>query len=88
MEKIEIKVLTAQYPQGSEKQLIENCTGRQVPSGGLPSDVGCVVSNVGTYRAIYHAVRLGKPLGRAGNNYYRNTNRRAKEFARSYRNSD
>lgn len=62
VEKIEIKVLTAQYPQGSEKQLIENCTGRQVPSGGLPSDVGCVVSNVGTYRAIYHAVRLGKPL--------------------------
>lgn len=61
-DKIEVKVVTSQYPQGSEKQLIEHTTGRQVPSGGLPADVGCIVSNVGTFRAIYHAVRLGKPL--------------------------
>ncbi|WP_423189975.1 electron transport complex subunit RsxC [Alkalibacterium sp. f15] len=61
-DKIEIKVLESKYPQGSEKQLIENCTGRQVPSGGLPADVGCIVSNVGTFQAIYRAVRLGKPM--------------------------
>lgn len=57
-----VKVVPAQYPQGSEKQLIENCTGLQVPPGGLPSDIGCIVSNVSTFVAIYKAVRLGKPL--------------------------
>lgn len=57
-----VKVLPAQYPQGSEKQLIENCTGKQVPAGGLPADIGVVVSNVGTFVAVYNAVRLGKPL--------------------------
>ncbi|GEN49540.1 electron transport complex subunit RsxC [Alkalibacterium pelagium] len=61
-DKVEIKVLEAKYPQGSEKQLIENCTGRQVPAGGLPADIGCVVSNVGTFQMIYRAVRLGKPM--------------------------
>src|SRR5699024_2787856 len=62
LDKYHVKVLPAQYPQGSEKQLIENCTGLQVPPGGLPADVGCIVSNVSTYVAIYKAVRLGKPL--------------------------
>ncbi len=60
--KVQIKVLEAKYPQGSEKQLIENCTGRQVPAGGLPADIGCIVSNVGTFQQIYRAVRLGKPM--------------------------
>lgn len=61
-DKVEVKVLPSQYPQGSEKQLIENCTGREVPAGGLPADIGCVVSNVGTFQQIYRAVRLGKPM--------------------------
>lgn len=61
-DKVEIKILPAKYPQGSEKQLIENCTGRQVPAGGLPADIGCIVSNVGTFQQIYRAVRLGKPM--------------------------
>lgn len=61
-DKVEIKVLEAKYPQGSEKQLIENCTGRQVPAGGLPADIGCICSNVGTFQQIYRAVRLGKPM--------------------------
>lgn len=61
-DKVEVKVLPSKYPQGSEKQLIENCTGRQVPAGGLPADIGCIVSNVGTFRQIYQAVRLGKPM--------------------------
>ncbi len=59
---IEIRVLPTRYPQGSEKQLIQAVTGRQVPPGGLPSHVGCVVYNVSTFAAIYRAVRLGMPL--------------------------
>jgi electron transport complex protein RnfC len=42
--------------------LITACTGREVPSGGLPADAGCVVSNVGTLAAIAEAFTLGKPL--------------------------
>jgi electron transport complex protein RnfC len=56
------KILKTQYPQGSEKQLIQAVTGRQVPSGGLPVDVGVVVQNVGTAIAVYEAVVKGKPL--------------------------
>ena len=59
---IEIAVLPTKYPQGSEKQLIQAITGRQVPPEGLPINVGCVVFNVSTVAAIYKAVRLGKPL--------------------------
>ena len=59
---IELAVLPTRYPQGSEKQLIQAITGRQVPPGGLPSHVGCVVYNVSTFAAIYRAVRMGMPL--------------------------
>lgn len=52
------------YPQGSEKQQIYSATGREVPSGALPMDVGCVVDNVGTAYAIYDAVVNGHPLTR------------------------
>ncbi len=52
------------YPQGSEKQQIYSATGRVVPMGGLPMDVGCVVENVGTVYAIYDAVVNGNPLVR------------------------
>ena len=50
------------YPQGAEKQLIQRATGRQVPPGGLPADVGCAVFNVSTAYAVYEAVCLGRPL--------------------------
>ncbi len=59
---VEMAVLPTRYPQGSEKQLIQAITGRQVPPGGLPSHVGCVVYNVSTFAAVYRAVRLGMPL--------------------------
>ncbi len=59
---IEVHALHTKYPQGAEKQLISVLTGREVPSGGLPSAVGCVVQNVGTCIAISDAVRFGKPL--------------------------
>lgn len=59
---IEVMALKVQYPQGGEKQLIAATTGRQVPSGGLPIDVGAVVQNVGTALAVYEAVQKNKPL--------------------------
>ncbi len=59
---IDIVVLPTRYPQGSEKQLIQAVTGRQVPPGGLPVHVDCVVFNVSTFAAIYRAVRMGMPL--------------------------
>ena len=59
---IELAVLPTMYPQGSEKQLIQAVTGREVPPGKLPVSVGCAVFNVSTFAAIYRAVRLGMPL--------------------------
>lgn len=59
---IEIAVLPTRYPQGSEKQLIQALTGRQVPPGGLPVHVDCVVFNVSTFAAIHRAVTQGLPL--------------------------
>ncbi len=59
---IELAVLPTRYPQGSEKQLIQALTGREVPPSGLPTDVNCVVFNVSTYAAINRAVCEGKPL--------------------------
>ena len=54
--------LKVKYPQGAEKQLIKALTGREVPSGRLPLDVGAVVHNVGTAFAVYEAVQKNKPL--------------------------
>lgn len=59
---ITVQALKVKYPQGGEKQLIKSCTGREVPSGGLPLDVGVVVQNVGTALAVYEAVQKNKPL--------------------------
>ncbi len=59
---VNIARLQVQYPQGSEKQLINAITGRQVPSGGLPMDAHCVVQNVGTAAALADAVLAGIPL--------------------------
>jgi electron transport complex protein RnfC len=59
---ISIGLCRTRYPQGGEKMLIASLTGREVPSGGLPMDVGCIVQNVGTLVAIAEAFILGKPL--------------------------
>lgn len=59
---IEICALKVLYPQGGEKQLIKAVLNREVPSGGLPIDVGCVVQNIGTVYAIYEAVQKNKPF--------------------------
>jgi len=60
--KIQVDPLQVKYPQGSEKQLIQSITGRKVPGFGLPFDVGVIVQNVGTTKAIYDAVVFSKPL--------------------------
>ena len=54
--------MKTKYPQGAEKQLIEAIIGRQVPSAGLPMDVGVVVNNVATAAAISNAIKDGMPL--------------------------
>lgn len=59
---ITVVPLYVKYPQGGEKQLIQAILGREVPSGKLPLDVGCVVSNVGTAIAVYEAVQKNKPF--------------------------
>lgn len=59
---INVTTLKVKYPQGSEKQLIKATVNREVPRGGLPFDVGVIVQNVGTIKAIYDAVVLDKPL--------------------------
>jgi electron transport complex protein RnfC len=61
-QRIVLAVVTAKYPAGGERQLIELLTGRQVPSGGLPRDIGFVCQNVGTAAAVATAFRTGVPL--------------------------
>lgn len=61
---ISIVGMVPKYPQGAEKQLIYACTGREVPSGGLPADIGCIVQNVDTVIAVHRAVYRGRPLMR------------------------
>ncbi|MHC4883708.1 MAG: electron transport complex subunit RsxC [Planctomycetota bacterium] len=59
---LRVEMLEVKYPQGAEKQLIAALLEREVPSGGLPMDVGVVVQNVGTAHAIYEACALNRPL--------------------------
>ena len=74
--RIKVLALMTKYPQGSEKQLINAVTGREVPSGALPANAGCIVDNVDTVVAIETAVCEDRPLmrrivtltGKAANN--------------------
>eukprot|EP00163_Fabomonas_tropica_P026787 TRINITY_DN5040_c0_g4_i1.p1 TRINITY_DN5040_c0_g4~~TRINITY_DN5040_c0_g4_i1.p1 ORF type:complete len:620 (+),score=107.04 TRINITY_DN5040_c0_g4_i1:1224-3083(+) len=59
---IELAVIPTKYPSGGEKQLIKILTGMEVPSGGIPADIGVMCQNVGTARAVSRAVFEGKPL--------------------------
>ena len=59
---IEVKQLLCRYPQGAEKVLIENCTGREVPFPGLPSDVGVIVMNVTSVAFVSKYLETGMPL--------------------------
>jgi len=57
-----VAVLPTKYPQGGEKQLIFLVTGKVVQEGKLPLDIGVIVHNVGTLKAIYDAITYRKPL--------------------------
>jgi len=59
---ISVQALKVKYPQGGEKQLISALLNREVPSGGLPVDVGVIAFNVGSVFAVYEAVQKNKPL--------------------------
>ncbi|HIT13920.1 MAG TPA: electron transport complex subunit RsxC [Candidatus Scatomonas merdigallinarum] len=61
-QQMEVVAARTKYPQGAEKMLIKRVTGRMVPSGGLPADVGCIVSNISTTKAISDAIQKGMPL--------------------------
>ncbi len=58
---VHVQDLPVNYPQGAEKQLIYAITGREVPVGALPMDIGCVVQNVASAAAVYEAVVNGRP---------------------------
>lgn len=62
LENIDVAVVKTKYPQGAEKMLIKNVLGRQVPRGGLPLDVGVIVSNISTVKAVSDAIQKGMPL--------------------------
>ncbi len=59
---ISVVRIPTKYPSGGEKQLIQILTGKEVPNGGIPADVGIVCQNMGTAAAVYKAVALGEPL--------------------------
>lgn len=59
---IKIMKLKSRYPQGAEKMMVQSATGRQVPPGKLPADVGCIVMNVASVAFIARYLKTGKPL--------------------------
>ncbi|KIR03275.1 Electron transport complex protein RnfC [Lachnospiraceae bacterium TWA4] len=62
LEGVEVVTAKTKYPQGAEKMLIKRVLNKQVPSGGLPADVGCIVDNISTVKAIADAIKTGMPL--------------------------
>lgn len=61
-ERITLKQVPTIYPSGGEDQLVQLVTNREVPSGGLPTDIGCLVQNVGTAAAIFDWINTNEPL--------------------------
>ena len=59
---VQVIPLKCRYPQGGEKQLCQALTGRQVPPGGLPANIGCAVFNINTTCAVYRAITQGMPV--------------------------
>ncbi|MCR5041742.1 MAG: electron transport complex subunit RsxC [Clostridia bacterium] len=59
---IKLMTLRSIYPQGAEKMMVLSATGRVVPAGGLPADVGCVVMNVASVAFVARYLKTGKPL--------------------------
>ena len=61
-DRLVLKQVPTIYPSGGEDQLVQLVTNREVPSGGLPTDIGCLVQNVGTAAAIHDWVQNRQPL--------------------------
>lgn len=61
-DKVKVMTLKSKYPQGAEKMMVQSATGRKVPPGKLPADVGCVVMNVGSVGFVGRFLRTGRPL--------------------------
>lgn len=61
-ENIRVEMLRVKYPQGAEHEITAALLGREIPSGGLPLDIGVICQNTGTAVAIYQALRYNKPL--------------------------
>ncbi len=61
-DEVRLMVLKSKYPQGAEKMMVLSATGRKVPPGKLPADVGCVVMNVASVAFIARYLKTGKPL--------------------------
>lgn len=61
-DEVRVMALKSVYPQGAEKILIQSCTGRKVPPGKLPSDVGCIVMNVTSIAFLAQYLKTGMPL--------------------------
>ncbi len=59
---VKLMTLKSKYPQGAEKMMVQSATGRRVPSGKLPADVGCIVANVASVAFIHRYLRTGRPL--------------------------
>lgn len=59
---VTVMSLPTQYPMGSERHLVQAVTGRETPAKALTAELGVVVHNVGTARAVHRAVRFGQPL--------------------------
>ncbi len=61
-DEVRVLALKSRYPQGAEKVLVQACTGRMVPAGGLPADVGCLVMNIASVSFLASYMRTGMPL--------------------------
>ena len=61
-DEVRVLPLQARYPQGAEKVLVQACTGRKVPAGGLPADVGCLVMNIASVSFLASYMKTGMPL--------------------------
>ncbi|MDD6176013.1 MAG: electron transport complex subunit RsxC [Firmicutes bacterium] len=59
---VRVLTLKSRYPQGAEKVLVQACTGRRIPQGGLPADVGCLVINITSVSFISRYLKTGMPL--------------------------
>lgn len=61
-DEVRLMILESKYPQGAEKMMVQSATGRKVPPGKFPADVGCIVMNVATVAFISRYLKTGKPL--------------------------